>query len=82
MSGRANNYRSGEKGFPKDEAEGMRWQRKAAEAGDVSSMFLLGSHFENTFPPDVQEAIKWYRKAAAAGNDDAKERLRRLGQSP
>ena len=54
------------RGVQKDEAEGARWHRKAAEAGhvgamkDLAAMYLKG----RGVPKDEKEAAAWYRKAA------------------
>lgn len=47
--------------------------RKAAEAGDASAQFTMGSRYEDGrgVDRDMKEAIDWYRKAAANGNVEA-----------
>ena len=50
--------------------------RKAAEAGDVTSMLLLGRSHESL--GQKAEARKWYSRAAQAGNDEGKQALAQL----
>jgi TPR repeat protein len=61
-------------GTPKDEAEAVRWYRKAAEAGDLVGMTQLGLRYQEGgggLPKDETEAVRWYRKAAEAGHAPA-----------
>jgi hypothetical protein len=60
-------------GAPRTTAE----YRKAAEAGDVPSMLLLGRSHESLGQRD--EARKWYARAAENGSEDAKAALAALG---
>ena len=61
----------------------MRWHTSAAERGNVYSayrvaeMYRLGLGVEQ----DARKAIPWYQKAAAQGYNEAKTRLKELGQS-
>jgi hypothetical protein len=50
--------------------------RKAAEAGDVPSMLLLGRSHESL--GQTADARKWYQRAADAGNEDGKNALAQL----
>ena len=65
------------KGVPKDEAEAVKWYRKAAEQGNASGQWFLGWHYEKGqgVKQDYGEAVKWYRKAAEQGNAGAQNSL-------
>ena len=54
--------------------------RKAAEAGDVPSMLLLGRSHESL--GQKTEARKWYQRAAESGNEDGKAALAQLDAPP
>ncbi|MGA9764787.1 MAG: restriction endonuclease, partial [Rhodomicrobium sp.] len=56
-----------------DDAETVRWYRKAAGAGDAGAMYNLGSMYQEGrgVAQDDAEAVRWYRKAADAGDADA-----------
>jgi len=54
--------------------------RKAAEAGDVPSMLLLGRSHESL--GQTADARKWYQRAADAGNEDGKKALAALDVPP
>lgn len=47
--------------------------RKAAEAGDVSSMLILGRSYESL--GQASEARQWYQRAADAGSEEGKQAL-------
>jgi TPR repeat protein len=53
----------------KNEAEAVKWYRKAAEQGDAGAQLNLGVCYENGtgVAKDEAEAIKWYRLAAEQG---------------
>lgn len=57
----------------KDEAEAVKWYRKAAELGHVSSQFNLGLIYAKGrgVQPDPAEALKWYGLAAEGGDATA-----------
>ena len=59
---------------------GLRWYRKAAEAGNSSGMNNLGAMYEQGrgVVQDTQQAIVWYEKAVAAGHSVAPDNLKRL----
>ena len=56
-------------GVPKDEAEAVKWYRKAADQGYAKAKYNLGVMYANGrgVPKDEAEALKWYRKAADQG---------------
>ncbi len=58
-----------ERVLPKDEAEAVRWYRKAAEQGYAQAQFNLGVVYANGrgVAKDEAEAVRWYRKAAEQG---------------
>jgi TPR repeat protein len=53
----------------KDEADAVRWYRKAAEQGDACAQVNLGWMYENGHGValDPAEAVRWYRMAADRG---------------
>jgi Sel1 repeat len=61
-------YRNG-KGVARDEAEAVRWCRKAADPGYVIAQYALGisCFYGQGVPQDFAEAARWYRKAAEQG---------------
>jgi TPR repeat protein len=58
---------------PKDEAEAVRWYRKAAEQGYAEAQNDLGVAYQDGrgVPKDYAEAVHWYRKAAEQGFAEA-----------
>jgi TPR repeat protein len=59
---------------PQDDAEALKWWRKAAEQGDATAQTNLGFMYDSFMydigrgvPQDDAEALKWYRKAAEQG---------------
>ncbi len=48
-------------GVPKDENEGLKWWKRAAEKGDAGVSVLLGQHF---LRHDFDEGVKWLRLGA------------------
>jgi uncharacterized protein len=64
-------------GVPRDEAEAMRWYRKAAERGSaiaqrkLAAAYLIG----DGVPRDDEEAAHWYMKASAQGDRTAQYAL-------
>ena len=65
------------KGVPQDDAEAVKWYRKAAEQGYADAQYNLGLIYDNGqgVPQDYAEAVKWYRKAAEQGNASAQLNL-------
>lgn len=68
------------RGGAEDEAEAVRWFRRAAEAGEKTAMMMLGWHYQNgrSVSQDTAQAIRWYRRAAELGNAQGALRLARL----
>ena len=64
-------------GVTEDDAEAVKWWRKAAEQGDAGAQFMLGSAYENGrgVAKDEVEAFKWYAKSAEKGVPDAQYNL-------
>ncbi len=75
-------YQKGQ-GVTVDNAEALKWYRKAAAAGNSEAQNSIGWFYENgmSVAADRAEALAWYRKAAAAGDNTAKGNLDRLEQA-
>ncbi len=60
-------------GVAQDDAEGLRWTRKAAASGYGPALNQLGVAYEkgSGVAKDEAEAIRWYRKAVEKGNPHA-----------
>jgi len=71
-------------GVEQDYQQAMIWDRKAAEGGIPDAMYGLGYGYEtgHGLGKDLQQAVTWYRQAAQLGNQQAKDALKRLGESP
>ena len=56
-------------GVPQDSVEAAKWYRLAAEQGNASAQFILGSlHLGGRHvPQDYDKAVKWLRLAAEQG---------------
>src|SRR5437762_1460163 len=69
-------YDKGE-GVAKDQAEAVKWYRKAAEQNYAAAQDDLGVCFHNGegVAKDQVEAVKWYRKAAEQNYATAQENL-------
>ena len=65
-------------GVPKDDAEAVKWIRKAADQGDAEAQFNLGNmYYSGTgVPKDLVQAHVWWNIAGAKGLEDAKKNLR------
>jgi TPR repeat protein len=59
------------------------WYRKAAKLGNAIAAYNLGHSFEHGTGviKSQGEAVGWYRNAAKLGSEEAKEALKRLGES-
>ena len=68
---------SGTYHMKKDEAEGVKWYRKAAEQGSTEAMIELGNCYRDGIgvEKDEYESIKWYYKAAKQADKDASLRM-------
>ncbi len=68
---------SGVRRIAADDAEAVKWYRKAAEQGDAYAQYNLGFMYDNGegVPRDYAEAARWYRKAANQGEADARFNL-------
>ena len=62
-------YAAGD-GVPTDDAEAVRWFRKAAEQGDAAGEYSLGEMYVTGrgVGTDYKQASKWMQKAAAQGD--------------
>ena len=67
-------YAKGE-GVPEDDAEAVKWFRKAAEQGDADAQVNLGLMYANGrgVPEDYVRAFAWFNLAAAQGFEPAKK---------
>ncbi len=65
-------YANGE-GVPENDAEAVKWYRKAAEQGDASAQLNLGfMYYKGTGVPENDvKAYQWFSLAAAQGNSTA-----------
>ncbi|MCX6908366.1 MAG: tetratricopeptide repeat-containing serine protease family protein, partial [Verrucomicrobia bacterium] len=61
----------------KDEAEAVKWFRKAAQQNSARAQFSLAVYYENGrgVTKDEVEAVKWYRKAADQNDGAAQSNL-------
>jgi TPR repeat protein len=61
------------RGVPQDYAETVMWFRLAADKGNASGQFLLGTMYDNGrgVRQDLAEAVKWYHLAAEQGHERA-----------
>lgn len=61
-------------GVPQDQAQGLAYLRKAAEAGHPEACFNLGNYY-NLFAHQPEEAARWWRAAARSGHPEALHNL-------
>ena len=63
--------------MPQDDAEAVRWWRRAAEQGHATAQYNLGVMYANGrgVPQDDAEAVRWYRLAADQGEALAQSNL-------
>jgi TPR repeat protein len=59
---------------PENDAEAVKWYRKAADGGYAKAQVALGFMYSqgNGVPQDYIQAYKWYNLAAAQGSADGK----------
>ena len=64
-------------GRAKNEAEAVKWYRKAAKQGDAVAQYNLGWRYANGrgVAKDEAEAVKWYHRAAEQGDANAQNNL-------
>ena len=64
-------------GVPENDAEAVKWYRKAADQGHSGAQSNLGVMYANGegVPENDAEAVKWYRKAADQGHSVAQSSL-------
>ena len=64
-------------GVPQDNAEALRWYRRAVDQGHAAAQFNLGFMYANGVgvPQDDVEAVRLYRLAAEQGNASAQFNL-------
>jgi TPR repeat protein len=62
---------------PKNNAEAVKWYRKAADQGHTVSQYNLGVMYRKGegVPKDLVQAHVWMNIAGAAGDEDAKRNL-------
>ena len=63
--------------WPEDDAEAVKWYRRAAEQGHAWAQTMLGLKYDTGegVPEDDVEAVKWYRRAAEQGHALAQSRM-------
>ena len=61
--------------MPEDDAEAVKWYRKAAKHGLATAQFYLGVRYANGegVPEDYVRAFAWFNLAAAQGFEPAKK---------
>ena len=69
------------RGVQRDDAEAVRWFRRAAEQGDARGQNNLGFMYENGrgVQRDDAEAVRWFRRAAEQGDARGQNNVRRVG---
>jgi len=63
-------YQFGREGVPQNEAEALKWFRRAAEQGQTEAAGYVGSYYEygrGGVSVDYYEAAKWYAVSANGG---------------
>lgn len=70
-------YCKGKYGIKKNEIEGVKWIRKAANANDSLGQKLMGDCYKNgiVVNPNNILALSWYKKAALQGHEGALKEL-------
>ena len=69
-------YANGE-GIPQNDAEAVKWYKRAADQGNAKAQSNLGFMYESGkgISQDAAEAVKWYRKSAGHGNATGQSNL-------
>jgi len=64
-------------GIPENDAEAVKWYKKAADQGDAGAQSNLGIMYDNGegVPENDAEAVRWFRKAANQGHAKAQFNL-------
>lgn len=68
-------------GVRRDYNEAIKWFRLAADQGNPSAQYYLGSMYEDGYygvARDYNEAVKWYKLAAKQGHANAKTKIQEL----
>ncbi|MBN2207705.1 MAG: sel1 repeat family protein [Candidatus Coatesbacteria bacterium] len=67
-------------GVSQDDAEAVRWFRKAAEVGDRDGIYHLGKMYYQGkgVDRDAAKALAWYKKAARKRHRGAQDAVDRL----
>jgi len=62
---------------PQDDGEAVKWLRKAADHGNATAQWYLGTRYDTGrgVAQDWTEAVKWFRKAAEQGHAEAQKTL-------
>lgn len=70
------------RGIPENDAEAVKWYRKAAEQGHASAQGNLGVMYANGdgVPENYIKAYQWYSLAAAQGNSIAQSNKPKLAK--
>lgn len=70
-------------GVTRDPALAIRWFQKPAEEGNPWAQFSMGELLSEVegMTGDAPAALEWFRKAAGLGYAEAKEMLKKLGES-
>lgn len=70
-------YATGEGGVVQDYAESVKWERMAAEQGNVSAQYALAYRYYSGegVAQSYEEAVRWYEAAAGQGMADAEYKL-------
>ena len=71
------------KGVPEDDAEAVKWYRRAAEQGHALAQSRMGFMYAlgEGVPLDDVEAYAWFNISVAQGNKDDEDAKRRLAES-
>ena len=82
--GRIYDYKFKEYNIEQNEAEALKWYKKAAEQGNPAGMENLAISYEygGKVPKDYSEALKWHLKAAEKGYVSAQYNLGEIYYNP